>query len=282
MTARLAPETGPGRSMAENTPGALRLAVIAGTRLALRHLQAEARTSRAGLMWIVISPVLYVGMFMVLRAMVTEHGIRVETGAIDPGLYAVIGVLVFQAWFEAIDLQSGAFSNNAAFIKNVGVDVRVFFVASLVRSLITSGIRYVLALACIAFFAPASFGIVPALGLLAVMLLVVLNGHLLGFALSPISALYRDVKQALSAISLVLLVASGAFAVPSAFLEGWTWWAFALNPVASGIDAARAVALGAPLSLGVPFLVWCLCLPVLAWIAFSFVAASRPIIAERL
>lgn len=252
----------------------------AGARIGLRQFLASARGSWLGLGWTLLTPIIYVSAFVLVRRAMSQRGLELPSSGIDPIVYATIGVLVFQSWMEALLFQLNSFTQYRVVLKNMGVNLFVLFTSNVTRSLLSTLIRIPIALmAC--FILGAGLTISSILAVPA-LLITLASAHAIGFLLSPLSALFKDIRLILQAFSIFLLVASGAFfaldAMGSAVLV-----AGSLYPAAVGVDAVRSLLLDLdPTFRPIIWAAWTAGTCITAGIAFLFANLARTIIAERM
>lgn len=256
--------------------------VRVGYLFAKRDLKSEFRSGYLGVSWLFITPVLWTLAFVAVRAALEARGIKLPSDNLPGPVFALIGVLVFQSWFEPFRTVLSSFSRNRSFIKFIGVHPEVFLYAEIIKSCALIVPRIMIAAAALIFF--GADGVTPVgIGLaILIFLASVLNGCVIGFLLAPFASLGSDIKNLTQSLSLGFLAGSGAFISIDAIAPGIGGHLFSFYPAAVWVDTARNVLTGQDLFFPFGVAVWCVATLVLWPAAIAFSSVTRPILAEKI
>ncbi|MEM7530236.1 MAG: hypothetical protein AAF416_21725 [Pseudomonadota bacterium] len=249
-----------------------------GWSLALRQTQGEMRGNQLGLLWLVLSPLLYVGAYLALRAGLGET--VPGAAALPGGVFAIVGIVIFQSWFDALIGQFTVFQRNAPLLRSIGMEPEILFFSGLATALFATLARLAIALGA-ALAAGAVSGPLAVLGFFAAALAALVSGGALGFAIAPLGVLVEDLRRAVQSLALLLMVGSGAFFAP-AMLEGTVFRdLLALVPPASFVEVGRSLLLDRPAELWPALLAWSAASVGIGLGAAVFLRLSIRILAER-
>src|SRR5262249_53755152 len=108
-----------------------------GYQLAIRSIAVTYRHSRLGYLWMILQPAAYAGIFVIVKVGMRGRGFEVETGHVPAALFALVGMTLYQAWFEALNEQIDAIRRSRDVLKTVRMPAEAFFVAPFVVALIS-------------------------------------------------------------------------------------------------------------------------------------------------
>lgn len=254
---------------------ASRAVISLAWRLFSRTIGAKYRKSFLGYFWMVVPALLITaGVTLASRAGVINPGSTV----LPYPLFVLFGILIWQVFAEAVEVPYLAFEGARSYLTRVYFPRESIIIAQLFESLITTGVRMVLALLVLA----VTFGCdLRAVGLVILCFSgTVLLGLGIGSVLMPFTLLFADLQN-----TIRLVLSYGLFLTPAMYQpqgDGLFATLVRLNPVWPLMDAARDGAAGLPLSHP-QALVVVLCSSILATVAgFVMVRASAPIVIERM
>lgn len=245
-----------------------------GYRMSIRNVIAEVRTNRLGLLWLALSPLIYVCAFIILRSSFSE------TIPLTVGILSLIcGLVIFQSWLDSCLNQLSSFSVNSALLKNIGICPDTFFYSSLIKSIIlnTPKIGFVIIYAIFSGAVSTS----SATLYLITFLLASLNGASIGYLLAPLASLMNDIKVSIQSSSLFLMASSSVFVNLSTFKIGIFDY-LAINPAAVFVETARKILIGQETSLSNFYYHWIIASLIIALFSLTINRITKRIIAERL
>ena len=212
-------------------------AVALSWRIFARTIGAKYRKQFLGYFWMVAPALLITG----LAVLANRAGV-VTTGAtgLPLGLWVFLGTLLWQVFAEAVEVPHEAFESARSYLTRVAFPREAIVLAQFYASLISTGVRVVLALLWVAVVhgtGPAGVGLVV-LCFLGAMLL----GLGLGAVLMPFTQLFADLQSAKKNLLTYGLFLTTAVARPQG--DGLFATVVRLNPVSPLMDAAREGAAG--------------------------------------
>ncbi|MGF1495753.1 MAG: ABC transporter permease [Elainellaceae cyanobacterium] len=161
-------------------------------QLFYRKISMRYRQSFLGPLWAFIPPILIALTSTVLR----QSGVfEVEDTAIPYPLYVLFTTILWQIFARSLDMPLRAMKEGLALLRTVRVPVEGLMLAAIGELLFDQGIQILVLAGVFAFFqVPITWGVIPALGAL---LLLMFFGMALGLFLVPIGSLYTDIPSAL-------------------------------------------------------------------------------------
>jgi lipopolysaccharide transport system permease protein len=220
--------------------------------MARRDIVSDWRESRLSLLWPLLFPLVYSGLFVFLRPAVQGGEVSVDWSY---AVFVLIGFSLWQLWFEGLRMQMEAVKANRSLLSRADLSPVSLFFAGYMLQLFQLSMRLVMVL-LVTFFLVRVPSATACLAFVVVSALTILNGCVVGFCLQPFSTLIPDVARTLQSASLALLVSGGVFIVFPPTTDPLLLHILAINPLASLIDAARAPIIGdTPLFLIAPW-VW--------------------------
>ena len=210
-------------------------------QMAARDVNARFRQSWLGLAWLVLTPLLMLGVY----TLVFREVFQARWGAPDEGVWAYAlrlyaGLAVFNFFAEYVNRSPAFVIEQPHLVKKVVFPLEVMAWVNLASALVSLGVAAVV----LVLLRWAGLGQVPlAAVLLPVMWLPLVPLCLgLGWALSALGTYVRDVGQVLSMVMSALVFVSPVFfpveVLPKVAQE-WMW----LNPLAPIMTQTRTVLL---------------------------------------
>lgn len=258
-----------------------RLTLMLSAKLAGRQLQLQYRRNALGFVWLVLAPLAYAFIFVVIKSGMNSNGLRIETGALHPGLFAFVGIAFYQIFLDGLLKQMEALRSHRNFVANNVFPPEAIFIAEALSLAPTALTR----VAIICVFA-SILDAVPSLStvgaLIGVGLAAMAVSHAFGILIAPFAVLYADFGTAVRSFSLGFLLVSPVF-YPATRDSGTVLYAINLiNPLAPIIQVARASLTGEGSFLMVSFVAWCAVAALLLVIGLLLHRRILPILAERI
>lgn len=248
--------------------------------LAKRESKSRYSTSILDYAWIIAGPSIYAVVFYFVRRELSASGITIDTGGVNPILYAFIGVLMWQVWFDTLLKQIDVFKYGKPFLRAQPMNPEVFFFAICLSSFADLFVRLLLiAIAMIVMLEPpGSYAVwTPAIAIILLM-----TANVIGFLLALPGSFFSDIVKSLQSISLGLFLASPIFyAVPndtSAVLYQLNVW----NPFGASLAVLHGTLHGGTFPTLSPFLAWGSGLLLILPLLILLYRRVGPLIVERL
>jgi lipopolysaccharide transport system permease protein len=243
-------------------------------RLFRRDFSARFRQNVGGILWAFVSPVILVGGVMLLRS----SGM-LNVGDLDAPypVYAVLGLTVWLMFAGVVGGCTGALAGAGDLVRRINFPREALVLSAAGHVLVDVLIRLVLFA-----FVLAWFRVVPcwtSIFLPLVVLPILLLGLALGFILSALNAVVRDIGNAAS-IVLTYLV----FLVPAMYPcpeSGLLATLMKYNPLTPPVTASLDIVLRGTITEPLPFIavsLGSLAAVLLAWRVFHML---EPLVAER-
>lgn len=244
-------------------------------RIFTRTIGAKYRKSFLGYFW------------MVAPALLITAGVTLanRAGIISPGktvlsypLFALIGVLLWQVFAEAVDVSHRAFEGARSYITRIYFSREAIILAQLYESLITTAVRLILVLLVLS--------LAQGLDLRGAALVstcfagAVLLGVGIGCLLMPFTLLFEDLHN-----TIKLVLNYGLFLTPAMYQpqgNGLFATLVSYNPVSPLMNSAREGAVGVALSTPQSLAMVLVASLLATVLGFFMVRAAAPILIERM
>ena len=214
--------------------------------LALRDVRARYKQTLLGVLWIVVQPLVMVGIFSVLFGLLLGPDRLPTVEGVPYALSTVCALLAWNLFSATVSQASGSL------IDNRGLITRIYFPRLLVPAAPAIGALIDFAVSCtvylgllLYFVATGAYTPVWSASLLALPVFVALAvtfAFAVSLWLSSLAAIYRDVRHALPfALQLLFFVTPVVFAsdVVLPRMPGWAAAIFSLNPMMGVIEGIR-------------------------------------------
>ncbi|MEB3360016.1 MAG: ABC transporter permease [Synechococcales bacterium] len=161
-------------------------------QLFYRKISMRYRQSFLGPLWAFIPPILVALTSTFLR----ESGVfEVGDTTIPYPIYVLFATILWQIFSRSLDMPLRAMGEGLALLRTVRVPVEGLLLAAIAELVFDQGIQILVLAAVFAIFhVPITWGVIPAVGAL---LLLIGFGMSLGLFLVPIGSLYTDIPSAL-------------------------------------------------------------------------------------
>ena len=264
------------RSVIQNSSKTAELALL----LAIRNFRTRYVGSKAGYFWVILSPLLYGGVFIVLRDQLSKQGAYVNTNGINPIVFAFFGVIVYQVWIEAVLNQCNYLRNASSMMRNMLIPPEIFALSSLILSTFELFVRIII-LTIFILLMRVEISVYAPFGLLA-MLGAVVTGNAIGYILALPASFFSDISRFIQSISLGILLASPIFYAATTDTESIFYWIQLFNPLAVTLTVSRALVFGSELLFLNAALAWFAILSLICVFMTCVYRIVTPIVMERL
>lgn len=248
--------------------------------IAQRNFKTKYRTSKLGYLWAVLSPTMYAVIFVVVREGMKSRGLSIDTQGVPPGLFAFVGIALFQVWMDGLLGQVDVIRANRGIASNVDIPSEAFFMATLIGTMIDTGIRIIMVLIALLLFGISPGPFVWLFPFVAVAL--VFTGNAIGYLLAPISNIYRDIRNTIQSITLGILLISPIFYPATQDESSWLYVVNLANPLAVMVTTARETLIGTEFMLAGPAIIWMISLMLLTLVMIIVMRIIHLILVERL
>ncbi len=236
-----APRSGPGVGAAVAPFSVLwtHRAVIA--RMARRDITARYRNSVLGWAWAVVTPLIMLGVYTFVFAVVLKARWGEDGGTSTFAARLFVGLILFQLFGSMMTQTPGLMRQNANLIKKVVFPVETLVAVRLMTALFDFAMGFLVFLAIGWLLTPdLSWGVV----LVPIAALpVALLGLGVGWLLAGLGAYLTDLGPIAATLTTVVLFLSAVFYPVEIVPDRWLWMVM-LNPIAGSIDTARGLAFG--------------------------------------
>lgn len=200
------------------------------SQLVRKDLKVKYQGSALGFVWSLANPLLLLGIYYVIFAVVFDNGIP------DFHVYLMAGLLAFSAFSQSVSNASISVVGNAGLVKKVRFPLLVLPLSGIGFAMVQLALQLpvLLVIALISginFFTPAFLLIVPALALLLVF------ATALGVLTAALNVRYRDTSHFVEISMLIWFwlnpILYPAYLVKRELDRFDAFWAYFLNPVAT-------------------------------------------------
>lgn len=241
--------------------------------IALRELKGRYRRSVLGIVWAVLPPVFYAGLFTVLQGI-----LHISTGEVPYVLFAYAGLVPWAFFVNAVNRCGGSVGTNAGIVKKVAVPRVVFPVTAVVTAFVDFAVSGLLLGALLVWF-----GVAPSVHLVWMIPMVIVTTLFAlgcGLIIGALGTFLQDVLFGLPLLMQLWMLATPIMyplnQVPASWMP-----LYVLNPMVGIIEGFRAVLIGqvAPdmrllgLSMAATILVWMIGWPLFKTLSQHFADA---------
>lgn len=200
--------------------------------LVWRDIKVRYRQSLLGAGWAILQPFLIMVIFSILFGRVA----KLPSDGIPYPVFYYSALLPWTYFATALTQATNSLVNNQALVKKVYFPRMILPIVGVLSGLPDLGLSFVV-LAAMLFV----YGVVPGVGIMLLPVLVLtatLTALSLGLWLSPLNAMYRDIRHALPLAIQVGMFASPVVYPSSLVPEAWRWL-YRLNPMAGVVEGFR-------------------------------------------
>lgn len=211
-------------------------------RFTQRYIERQTRGSWLGLFWLVLDPLLRLGLFTVVFGMIMGGDFRVveNPGRFDFPLGIFIGLTVLGMINGTMGMSSGLIFGNQNLVKKVQFPLEVLPVALVGSIGFSTLVSIGLAVLGIVLVGPGLAA--QNLWFLAIILPLLITAVGLAYLLSALGVFFRDSQQMMGFLTMALFYSSAVFypvsRIPEPIFEYLRW-----NPVLHAIEQSRHVLL---------------------------------------
>lgn len=208
--------------------------------LARRDVESRYRGSLGGSLWIVITPLLLLGVYATVFGVILQAKWARTNSAAEFALVLYAGLLMFGVLQDCLSRAATSVSSQPNLVRKVVFPLEILSWVNVLSSLVTFGSGLVV---WIVFCLAVKGSLSPTMFALPLILLpVVMLALGVGWILGALGVYIRDLQQAVGPISMALLFITPIFydlsLVPTKYQ-----WLFGLNPLTFVVAQARAVML---------------------------------------
>jgi lipopolysaccharide transport system permease protein len=200
--------------------------------LVWRDIKVRYRQSLLGAGWAILQPFLIMVIFSILFGRVA----KLPSDGIPYPVFYYSALLPWTYFATALTQATNSLVNNQALVKKVYFPRMILPIVGVLSGLPDLGLSFVVLVAMLFVY-----GVVPGVGILLLPVFVLtatLTALSLGLWLSPLNAMYRDIRHAVPLAIQVGMFASPVVYPSSLVPEAWRWL-YRLNPMAGVIEGFR-------------------------------------------
>lgn len=203
------------------------------SQLIRKDLKVKYQGSTLGFVWSLANPLLLLGIYYLIFAVVLENGVP------DYHVYLMSGLLAFTAFSQGVSGASGSVVSNSGLVKKVRFPLMVLPLSGVGFAMVQLALQLpvLLVIALISgvnFLSPAFLLLLPALALLVVF------STALGVLTAALNVRYRDTSHFVEIAMLVWFwlnpILYQAHLVKDKLDEHGLFWAYFLNPMATVVS----------------------------------------------
>lgn len=244
-------------------------------RLFARDISALYRQSILGYLWAFLPPLVTTLSFTYLN---TQGIINIEKTAVPYTAFVLIGTLLWQTFYEALNSPLKAVSGARGMLAKINFPREALILAGIAEVLFNFLVRALILVPVFYYYhlsANLSLLLVP-LGILGLLLV----GLAIGVLLTPLGMLYSDVGRGISIIGAFwMLLTPVVYPPPTVGLGAWlAKW----NPVSPALQVSRDWLTAQPVAHLGPFLCVTALALVALFIGWVIYRLSMPILIERM
>ena len=205
--------------------------------LVWRDLKVRYKQTVLGAAWAIIQPLLLMLVFTVFFGRL----IGVPSEGLPYSIFAYTALLPWQLFARALSDASVSLVANERVITKVYFPRLLVPAAAVISSLVDFAIAFVLLLGMMLFY-----GVYPGLAIIALpvfILLALIAALGVGFWLSALNAIYRDVRYTLPFLTQLWMFATPVV-YPSSLVPREWWFLYSLNPMVGVVEGFRWSLLG--------------------------------------
>jgi lipopolysaccharide transport system permease protein len=201
--------------------------------ISLRELKGRYRRSALGVLWAVLPPVFYAGLFSVLQGI-----LHISTGDVPYLLFAYAGLVPWAFFVNAVNRCGGSVGANAGIVKKVAVPRVVFPATAVLTALADLAVSCILLAGLLVWF-----GIPPGVEwvwLGPLLILTTLFALGCGLIVGALGTFLQDVLFGLPLLLQLWMLATPIMYPLNQVPPHWRSW-FVLNPMVGIIEGFRQV-----------------------------------------
>lgn len=203
-----------------------------------RELASRYRTTSLGAVWLLLQPLLMLGVYTVVFSGIFNTRWAGTTTTADFALVLFAGLIIFNIFSEVLVAAPALIVGQPNYVKKVVFPVELLPIVRVAAALVTAFLSLIILLV-----AQAIFGQAPSFGAsLAPLVLLETVPLMLGIAwmISALGVYLRDIAQFVGIVSSMFLFLSPIFFPSSAIPSGLKWLIY-FNPLVTPMEQLRAV-----------------------------------------
>ena len=244
-------------------------------RLINRDIKAQYRQSIFGILWAFVPPIATALVFIFLN---DRQIFNIRTTDIPYPVFVMFGTVLWAIFVESMNAPINIVAASHSLLTKITFPKEALILSGIGRTMLNAGIKLlILAGIFIYYQIPVSWGLLFAF--LSIILLILL-GTTIGLALTPLSVLYQDILQMLTAITgLWFFITPVVYPPPVNF--PFTLLSV-INPVSPILIGIRDMATGGTLNNPIPFFTISALMLVGLFLSWAVFRLSIPILVERI
>lgn len=250
--------------------------------IARKNFLKMIRENLLGLLWLILTPLLYSVFFLLVKNSIGGEEISHEELK-SSAFNAFIGLLLIQLWFQIVQDTANIVRKNRNTLRSLNINILPFILAISLEAMIYLLIRIVIiALALAAFqptMTPYNFGLVP-LGIAALGFLT--TSLFIGLLLAPWATLFSDVRSFLTSALMPTALLSPIFYFPVTEQGSFLYWVNHILPFASIQSVISDMLFKGETLYALPLVIWTGVSFIGALILALLIKHQTPILLERL
>ena len=195
-----------------------------------------------GPIWFFLQPIFTTIVFTVVFGKIA----KISTDALPPPLFYLSGIVMWQYFADCLNKTSSTFTSNAGIFGKVYFPRLVVPISTVITSLITFAIQFVLFLSLLAFFKIQGAPVYPNYRIIILPFLLLMMASLglgVGCLVSSLTTRYRDLAVAVG-FGVQLWMYASAVVYPLSEIPAEWRWLLVLNPMVPIIESFRFAFLG--------------------------------------
>lgn len=243
-------------------------------RMTRRELEGRFKGSRLGILWVILQPLLMLGVYTFAFGVVLQArwGQEASGSPWEYALFLFTGLLVFNVFAELVSRAPSLMLENTSYIKNMVFPTEILPVVSLLAALFNFAIGF----AVLMVLYLAQRGLPPMTTLLVALPLLPLCLLTLGLSwfLSALGVYVRDLRQLIAIVIPALMFLSPLF-YPVSILPEAVRPAIMLNPLAPIIESMRELVFYGRLPNWGSYLLGVAASAAVAWLGYIWFVKTR-------
>ncbi len=242
-------------------------------RLGRREVESLYRGTWLGLCWLVIQPLLLLGVYtFVFTVVLQPRGISATAGPATPALTIFTGLILFNVFADALNRAPRLLHSNRLYVSQVIFPIEILPVVSLATALFQGMLSFILLLGAFLIFDGLPPLAVTSLPLVLLPLLLLTLGF--SWFLASLGVFVRDVAPVVGVLLRVLLFLCPIF-YPLEAVKGLFRQIIMLNPIAAAVWMSRGALFEGhwpnPWHLGI---YWCASI-LICWAGYAWFMKTR-------
>lgn len=250
-------------------------------QFAWRYIEQRHRGSFLGIVWMVLTPLLMLGLYTFVFGFVFQgsFGVAPNEGHLDYALALLVGLVAYHFLAEVLATSSSLIVANPNFVKKVVFPLEILPAAAVLAAVLTSGVSLALALLGILLLGEGlTVHALQALLVLPPLLMIALG---CSWFLAALGVFVRDTSSIMPFLVQILLYTSAIF-YPLTKIPASIWQYLQFNPLLHIVELLRQALLWhRPVDLVAVGWLWVAGV-VLCWLGYALFVRAKPAFADVL